>query len=535
MINGLQGPTTTRRGFLRGSAAGLSAVMFSSGILALLEACGQSGSSTTVSGKPGGILGFGMDQYPAGFNPFVFYGASATMVNSSMHHGLIKYDHDGNIKPDIATAWDLSSDGLSFTFHIRKDAHFHDRSAITAQDVTASLNYILTKSHSTYLYDQFTAVIASLEAVDSGTVRIRLKQPSATFLQILADPHVPVVSAASLLTNNPDNFVGAGPFVLKTKENGTSVQVVKNAAYYFAGLPKLDGIKFVAYADENLRVNALKAGDINLINFVPWHSWNDISSDKKLVLDVIQYGAFTALLLNHTAPPFDNPAVRQAIGYAIDRTTVLKTALAGHGEVLNGVPFIPSGALYQKNYADFWTYDPEKAKSMLAAAGYPNGLSVTLLTDSLSSQHRDTGVAVQASMNASGQKVALDAPDYPTFVARAGKGQYQFAVTNGTGLINDPDYLSNLISGINTFSRPWGFHNSEIDNLFVQGRGTLDVNARKQIYGQLATVFLQTVPLMPLTWRPQAYAYTDSVRGFHNYKGLLTFDAGYDLDETTIG
>jgi ABC-type transport system substrate-binding protein len=522
----------TRRDFLRAAGIAGTLSLIPLGSTVLLEACGTT-AKTASTGKAGGVLQFGLSSYPPNFNPFVNTGAAAQTVSYCVHRGLVSYDANGNLVPEVARSWKVKGD-QEFTFSLRTNARFHSGNPVTADDVIFSIQHMQDPASGAYLLSTMQQVESAV-ALDDHTVKLTLRQPDAAFLQALADPHAPIVSKKSVTSNPTAPFVGLGPFQYQTQEQGTKVTVVKFPGFYKPGLPKLDGIDFVAYADDNLRVSALESRTVDMIDYVPWQDYQTIRSNPALRLAETTYGAFMYLVFNVTKPPFNDPRVRQAIGFGCDRHSVVETAFFGQGAVLEGIPVIPSSPYYDSSLAHFWSFDPSKAKQMLAAAGYPDGLSVTLLSTAQYGMHKDTAIAVQASLGKAGVKVTLQMPDWPTRVTLGNQGAYQFAVMGSSGDYNDPDYLTAFLSGGPYYARSYGFNDPTIDSLLAQGRATLATTARRSIYNQVLRQALAQSPLVGLTWRPQAFGVNKRVGNFHALPGFLIFDSMYSFDTTTLG
>jgi ABC-type transport system substrate-binding protein len=477
----------------------------------------------------GGTLVFGLSSYPPSFNPFLNTGTAAATVRLQVFRGLVRYDEHGQLRPDLAESWQAVKD-QTFTFKLRANARFHSGDPVTAEDVKFSLEYMRDARNSAYLGPQMQA-ISRIDVLDSHTVRVRLSQPVATFLLYLAEPHAPIVSRRAL-SAKAGNFVGAGPFTMTQQEQGSKVVVTRYPHFYETGLPELKAIEFVAYADDTARVNALQAGNVDIIEYVPWQSMPAIRRNKNLVLQTTN-GPFMYLLFNVTSGPFKDARVRQAIGYAINRKDILAAAFFNQGSALWGVPMPRSSPYYNRAYADFWTYDPEKARHMLAQAGVSPSFKPTLLSTAQYGMHKDTAEVVQAALSAIGLQVKLNLPDWPTRIALGNKGQYDFAVQGTAGDYNDPDFLTPFLSGPPFNNRSYGFNDAQINSLLAQGRRTTDTAQRKRIYDALQKRVVELAPIVGLTWRAQGYAFKTSVHGFHNLPGFLTFDSGYMLAQVS--
>lgn len=528
IVDRLRSGQYTRRHVLRTAAMGAAGLGLGSGLIAFLEACASGGGGTTTAG---GSLVFGLSSYPPSFNPFLNTGAAAQAILWSVHRGLVGYDSKGNIRGEIAETWDVQGASV-YTFHLRKNAKFHNGDPVTAADVKYSLDFIRDTANAAYSYTDLK-IISDVQAVDNNTVKVTLSQPSASFLPILAEPNIPMVSQ-KFAAANPNDWMGAGPFTIKSQQKGSSVVLSKFKDFYTAGVPKLDTIKFSAYPDDNLRVTALKAGDVDFIDYPPWNAMDDIKADPNLVLDTTDNGGFMYLQFNCGVAPFNNVKVRQAIGYAINRQDIVDAVFFKHGAPLYGWPVDPSSPYYDQSLASHFSYNPDKAKQLLASAGYSKGFSATLLSNSTYGMHKDTAQAVQNSLTQVGIKLDLKLPDWATRVSLGTKGQFEFAVEGGGGYYIDPDYLAILAQSGSPLDGPTNFDDPQIAELLKQGRASVDVATRKPIYTQLQSRLNDLSPLMFLCWRAQGYAYNKKVQGFLNPPGFLTFYVSYPMDVTSV-
>ena len=277
-------------------------------------------------------------------------------------------------------------------------------------------------------------------------------------------------------------------------------------------------------------MNAIRAGDVDIIDYVPWKDAGLIEADGNLKLDS-QGGPYMALQFNTKFEPFSNPKVRQALAYAIDRSTVINTAFNGRGEPIWGMA-IPEGYLgYNEKYANYFEHDIEKAKQLLAEAGYPNGFKARLLATSQYSFHQNTAVAVAAELEKIGIEVELDLPDWATRINKNMEGDYDFLVVGTSGDITDADWLSNFyLSGEVRLNNSAYFGDAEIDRLLAEGRRELDEAKRQQIYEQLSARAMELSPFVYLSWREQSFGMKSNLQGFKNMPGFLSFQSGITLE-----
>jgi peptide/nickel transport system substrate-binding protein len=251
-----------------------------------------------------------------------------------IHRGLTSYGPDGALRGELAESWQpIGTQGWEFKL---RDARFQNGEKVTSADVKWTIEQIAAERSSAYFRNEMQGV-ERVETPDDRTVRIILRRPRATLPVMMASYHLPIISRAS----TRGKFIGAGPFMIKAQERGVSIELEPFTGFHRAGLPKLKRIKAIAYADENLRVAALRSGNVDLIEYVPWQAMEAIGADPALKLDTTD-GAFIFLVFNGTRPPFDNPKVRKAVAHAIRREDIVRAAFFGRGSILTQLPIAES-------------------------------------------------------------------------------------------------------------------------------------------------------------------------------------------------
>ncbi|MBV8165995.1 MAG: ABC transporter substrate-binding protein [Alphaproteobacteria bacterium] len=503
----------TRRGLLAGSAA-----------LPFLRVRGAQAARTP------GVLTFGLSSFPPTIQPWANAGTAAGTIKLMIHRGLVAYDNAGELRGELATEW--KTEGThAWLFKLRDNAYFHNGEKVTSADVKWTIEQIAGEKSTAYFRAEMQGV-EKVETPDATTVRIVMKQPTATLPQWLASYHMPIVWHKSE-ANAP---IGAGPFVLKGQERGVSLELEAFPKYYKPGLPKLKAVRAIAYADENLRVAALQTGDVDLIEYVPWQSMEAISKDAKLKLDAVD-GPFMYLVFNGTKPPFNDARVRKAVAHAIKRDDIVKAAFFGRGSTLAHLPIAEQSAFFNSELKDGWHYDPALSKKLLAEAGHPNGFACGFLATAQYGMHKDSAEVVQQNLAAIGIAAELNLPDWATRVSIGNRGQFDLAVMGTTADNNDPDGLGNLIDGSlsPSYARSFGVKTPKITELLQAGRAEFDPVKRKAIYKTMEQAAIDEVPLVGLAWRSQGYAMQKDVQGFKNLPGALTFFSGLTFEDTAIG
>jgi peptide/nickel transport system substrate-binding protein len=502
----------TRRGILAGAAA-----------LPMLRSPAQ-------AARTPGLLRFGLSTYPPTLTPWANAGTATGTTQALMNRGLLGYAPDGTLVGELAESW--SREGNTWIFRLR-DAAWHNGKPVESGHIKWNFDQIAGEKSVAYI--KGTAQdFAGIETPDARTVRITTKQPNATLPFVLATYFAPMVFPDSMSPAVPQG-VGAGPFILKSVERGTSLDFEANPHYYKPGLPKLKGVRLVVYADENLRVAALRSGDLDLIEYVPWQSMGAIEADPNLVLQVTE-GPFMFLQFNGKSGPLGDKRVRQAIGHSIKREEVVKAAFFGRGSPMAGLPIVHSSPFFDPALSNGQAYDPAKAKQLLTEAGFPNGFSTSLLSTATYGMHKDTAEVIQQNLAAMGIQVELRLPDWATRVAQGNRGQYDMAVQGTAAESNDPDGITNQIDGTlgPSYGRSANIPTPRVHELLAQGRAEFDPVKRRAIYDELQKVSLDEANFVGIAWRAQGYAFSKDLKGFTNLPGALTFFSGATLDGASL-
>lgn len=506
----------------------ISAVAGAASIV-ILAGCGGSGDANGSEGDGAQTLVFGLSAEPASPITGMQQGGAVNQLLTMVHRGLMTYDEKGAVVPGLAESVD-TPDPTTYVFTLRPDLTFHDDTPLTAENVKNSLDYYRDPANGS----QLAAGLKDITDItaDGETVTITLAQPNTAFLQYLALPFAAIVPDASLNADTP-NWVGAGPFEMTDLEEGIGLTVEKSDNYYDADDVALDSIEVKFYPDGEARTNALLSGDVDMIEYVPWENFQRVS-DAGLTVDA-QQGPFQYVQFNVTDGPFADPKVRQAVAYALNRENAVTAAFQSNGAPLDGIIIPETDPAYDPSSAELWSYDPEKAKDLLAEAGYPDGFSATLLSTSQYTFLQDNALSVQEDLRAVGIDVTLDAPDWSTRVSKGNSGEYDLAVSGDAGVITDPSYLLNWVVDSRNFNVGWGYSNETLRGLIEDGlRAADDDAAKKEIYEQIADIWAEDVPFASINTREQAYAYNDKVKGFETLPGFLVFYSSLNLAHASV-
>ncbi|WP_158639028.1 ABC transporter substrate-binding protein [Elioraea rosea] len=509
---GIPMPFINRRGVLLGAAATAT-------LLGARRGFAQGARDTIV---------MGLVNYPPNIKPLENTGSSSGAVKLAIFRGLLSYNADGVLQPELAERW--TPDGTTaHVFKLRDNARFHNGAPVMAEDVAFTIGLIQDPKYTAFLRADFQ-IVERVEIVDPKMVRIVLKAPSAPFPHLLASYHAPILSKAA---GEPDAAkpIGAGPYMLKSMERGVAVEVERFADYYRPGKPKTPRIRFVNYPDENLRVAALESGDIDVTETLPWQAMDGVERNPRLKMDST-VGPFMYLTFNTRSGPFTNVKLRQAVAFACKRDDVVKAAHFGRGRPLNGLPY-PGKPFSETPANDQYRHDPDMARKLLREAGFPNGFQCRLLSTTSPTLHQTTAEVVQQNLAEVGIQVELALTEWATRTTMGNQGRYEFSVAGTVGAYNDPDSVTTFIgSGPSAYARSFGFSSTRIDELLTRGRTELDEAKRMAIYDELQKAAFEEMPIVGLTWRSQAYGMQRGLEGFRNFPGALTFHSPISLEDT---
>jgi len=320
-------------------------------------------------------VNIGLVLEPPNLDPTMGGAAAAIreVTYQNIYQGLTRIDSRGETQPGLAKSWDISPDGLTYTFHLQTGVKFHDGTPMTADDVKFSLDRARAPD-STTAQPQLFAAIQSVDVIDPATVKVTLKHPDGDFLYNMGWGDAVIVSPKSAKTD-ATKPIGTGPFKFVDWVKGDHIDLVKNPDYW--GTPaKLDKVTFKFIADPTAATSALLAGDIDAFpEFPAPESLAQIKADPRFTVLVGSTEGETVMAMNLGHKPLDNILVRKAIAHAIDRKAIIDGAQYGYGTPI-GTFFPPSNPAYV-DLTSLSNYEPDKSKELLKQAGVSN-LTLTL-------------------------------------------------------------------------------------------------------------------------------------------------------------
>lgn len=301
-------------------------------------------------------------------------GAIDSVLYSNVFEGLTRFAEDGSIQPGLARSWEISDDGLTYTFTLAEGVSFHDGTAMDAEDVKFSLDRARAEDSANAQKALFDS-IESVEAVDAQTVKLTLSEPNGSMLFNLAWGDAVIVAPESIedIKQQP---IGTGAFTFEDWVQGDSITLKRNEDYW-GEAPALEEVTFKFISDPTAGFAAMMAEDVDVFAGYPApENIPQFEADPRFQVIVGNTEGETVLSTNNKMPPLDDVKVRRAIAHAIDRQAIIDGAMFGLGTPI-GTHFAP----HHPDYVDLTgmsDYDPEKARQLLAEAGFPDGFETTL-------------------------------------------------------------------------------------------------------------------------------------------------------------
>ena len=458
------------------------------------------------------MLEIGFDQSPVGLDPHIVTAfASFAIINGTVYEGLTAVDKDLRVRPALAESWTVSDDGKTYRFKLRGNVKFHNGAAMEADDVVASVKRVLSPQIGSPLASRFAA-IDSATAIDATTVELKLKETSAPMLTSIATlAIVPRTMEADkdALQKQP---IGTGPFSFAEWQPNSFIRLTKHAGYWGAGLPKLDGIKFNLVPESATRQVGLTSGTYALLPNIDASTALQLQGKPNVKLVETLELAYTMVGFNTSKPPFNDPRVREAVNYALDRAEIVAAAQFGKG--VPGGPLSPALKDWATDTKEFacYAHDPAKARELLKAAGIAEPVTVTM--NVLPRQDiKDVAQVVQAQLNKAGFKVELKNQELGQFIQDWRNSNFDMFASTNAGSPDPDDYFFRTFrtgGSTNVFK----YTNARVDELLDKARATLDAGQRKAMYTEVQKTLACQGPIAHLTYGQLFSALRTNVQGY---------------------
>lgn len=463
-------------------------------------------AAPALAQQSGGTLNLVIQPEPPGLMLGLLQNAPTQLVAGDIYESLLRYDTDLQPMPSLAREWEVSEDGLTFTFHLHEDVKWHDGEPFTAEDVVFSVDVFLRETH-----PRLRASLVYLESVaaqDDHTVVFTLRQPFGPFLGIFEAGTMPMIPKhiyeGTDFANNPMNAtpIGTGPFKFKEWRQGSFIHLEKNEDYYLDGKPYLDEVYYHVIPDGASRAVAYETGTVDVLHGGSIENF-DIERVASLPNTCITdagweyFGPHSWIWMNSHEGPMSDVNARHAVMHALDRDFARDALWGGRGRVATG-PVSSSTRFYDPDTPSI-DYDPEKAREYLAQSDY-DGQTLSLLPLPYGETWQRWAEAARQNLQEVGFNVALVPTDVAGWNQRVSDWDFDLAFTflyqyGDPALGVSRTYVESNIAKGSPWNNVAGYRNAEVDALWDAAATSPSEDERREIYSEIQNRIVEDVPV----------------------------------------
>ena len=479
-----------------------------------LVACGGSGDKKegadagASTGKDTLVIAQGADA--KSLDPHASNDNPSSRIRVQIYDRLMDLDDNGVPQPMLAESWERPDD-KTIIFHLRKGVKFHNGDEMKASDVKFSLERALASPEVSHIL----AGINGVEVIDDYTVKVTTEKPMAAILNNLSHITIAILSeratkeAGDKFGQNP---VGSGPYKFVSWQSGDRVTLEAFPEYWQGEAP----VKNVVYrniVEETNRTIGLETGELDIIYDIQGLDKNKLRDDERFVLIEGPQVSMTYLGFNMKKAPYDNPKVREAISYAIDQKPIIDTVFLGAGEAANSIIGPNVWGYYD---VEKYTQDIEKAKALLAEAGYPDGFKAKIWVND-NPVRRDTAVILQDQLKQIGIDLAIETVEWGAFLDGTARGDHEMYLLGWGTVTRDPDYGMYELISTSTMGAAGNrsfYSNPTVDKLLEEGKTELDPEKRKAIYKEIQEIIRKDIPMYMIIYPLQNVVTQKNIKNF---------------------
>ncbi len=489
---------------MRNAVSKFLVMLLISSLAIALCACGggKAGSDSLIT------IGIPQD-LDESLDPHVAEGAGTREVLFNVFEGLVKPNSNGDLIPAVASDYNINEDGTVYTFTLRDKVKFHNGETVTVEDVKASLDKCAGTESGEPLVAAFSNVKA-INVVDNKTVEIELVEPDTGFLPNLTAAIVP----ANHLDNSTDP-IGTGPYKYVSRSPQENI-VLESFDDYWGEKAKIKNITLKIVADADTIVMNLEGGSVDLMARLTNEQVNQLSSDKfdieEGTMNLVQ-----ALYLNNAVEPFNNTKVRQALCYALDVQDVMDFVSDGKGTEVGSSMFPSFGKYFMEELNDTYNTDVEKAKALLAEAGYPDGFEFTITVASNYKQHVDTAQVLKEQFKAIGVTANINLVEWDTWLndVYLGRNFESTVVGVDASTFSARAMLERFVS--DSGKNFMNYNNPEYDKAYKEAVGSTDDKVQTEYFKKCETILSEDAANVYIQDLPNLVAINNKFGGYEFY------------------
>lgn len=499
-------------------------LLLAAGILAI-ALCGCAGGKT--DNAQGGnrtaedsTVVVGIQQDLDSLDPHMADAAGTSEVLFNIFEGLVKPDKDGNLAPAVASDCKISEDGRSYTFTLREGITFHNGEPVTIEDVIYSINRCAGRleGQEAPLVSAYSD-IAEVNRIDDRTVELVLENADTELLGYLTAAIIP-----EDYDKQAEAPIGTGPFRFVSYSPQHQFLMEAYDGYWQQGVPRVDKVEFRIVANTDSAMLELKGGSIDLYPYLTSDQAGELEGQMEVLTGTTNL--VQALFLNNAAEPFDKLEVRRALAYLVDPQEIMDMVADGYGTEIGSNMFPAFGKYYLESTKDVYEPDVEKAKELLAQAGYPDGFEMTITVPSNYQFHIDCAQVIAEELKQAGITARISLVEWETWLTQVYKGrQYQSTIVGLDADLAPKDLLDRYYSGArNNFVN---FSNEEYDEVLAEAIASIDDAQKVEKYQRLQQILTEQAASVYIQDPAKLVAVNPRLKGFEFYPV-------YVLDMSTV-
>lgn len=492
-------------------AAGLLACVCLGAIDAAAQGCPKQGGTLTIATLSS----------PRQLDPHKSLNTDDYIHSFWMYNALTRIQADGQAGPDLALNWNSNDDLTRWTFSLRKGVRFHNGRELVADDVVASLKRVQDPATAS-ISRTAISMVQEIKAVDSHTVELSLSTPYAELPKALAAFNAKI-APRELLGSLAEKPVGTGPYRFAELVPGSHIRVVRNESYFIPGEPCLNEVVYKVLPEALVAATALRRGEIDIWYRVPADQVRDLQrAGGDVVVEGTPTGNHDVIVVHNKRKPFDDPKFRLALNYATDKQKVVDAVLFGYGTVVE-TPISPASPVYKKDLPSR-KQDLARARQLLAEAGYPNGIDLTIIAQAGRPNRERLALVVQDMWRPIGVRLKIEKVPSDRFVADV-EMKADMYVSGFAGRATVDQILQIGTHSKGSFNMYY-WENPAVDRLLDEGRRAKTLEEQRRIYGQVQQAIFDDPPgVIPYVLNDYT-AYRKSVQryGIHPLWGVMYLD-----------
>lgn len=436
------------------------------------------------------------------------------ILNQNVYEGLVRVTPSGEIEPALAESFEIAPDGKTYTFHLRRGVSFHNGDSFTSSDVVATFERDMDPATG-HPHPEYYAHIEQIEAPDPYTVIFRMSETNAGFLSLLAlgDSVILPKKIPEDLAHHP---VGTGPFQFGKWVVGDHLRLERYPDYYHEGVPLLETITFRFISDFASALAALLAGDVDMITKVPAEIALSVKDDPRFQTVAGPQNLVQILAINNARSPFSDVKVRQAIAHALDRNTIIEGTMFGYGEPIGS--HLTPVSQYYVDLTGLYPYDLQRARQLLAEAGYCDGFSASLALPQNYEIHVRTGEIVADQLSRVEINLTIEVVEWGQWLSRIyTDANYDLTIIGHIGKLDPGAMLAGYGPGKESYYFRRGYENPLLNALLDEGRITVNEERRAAIYAEIQEIIARDVVNFFIQDPYQIVIMKREITGFHLY------------------